>query len=197
MLSSMTPWRYAAFCIPREIWINYSTIDSSIMENRMSVIPSGLSVVASHAQCLPVRSVPEEIRVTSVRNDVIHNRRGLHRGGSKSADAPRPQIRRLRHWNTRYECAVQRYEIVEKNFILRIWHWMGELLSQSQIPLPGACIGPYSFAESPSRIAAIDTFHLPDAYREEGIRRLPTADLSCNHFFSHRSGKAQIKGNVN
>jgi hypothetical protein len=41
----------------------------------MGVIPSGLLIVALLTQRLPVRSVPEELRITSVRNDVIHNRR--------------------------------------------------------------------------------------------------------------------------
>ena len=75
MLSSMTPWRYAAFCIPREIWINYSTIDRLIMVNRVAVFSSGLLIVALLTQRLPVRPVPEELRISSVRNDVIHNRR--------------------------------------------------------------------------------------------------------------------------
>ena len=32
--------------------------------------------MASLTQCLPVRSVPEELLISSVRNDVVHNRRG-------------------------------------------------------------------------------------------------------------------------
>lgn len=75
MLSSMTPWRYAAFCIPREIWINCSAIDRLIMVYRMGVIPSGLLIVASLIQCLPVRTIPEELRVSLVWNDMVHNRR--------------------------------------------------------------------------------------------------------------------------
>ena len=45
------------------------------MIHRMAVLSSGLLIVAPLTQCLPVRSVPEELRVSSVRNDVIHNRR--------------------------------------------------------------------------------------------------------------------------
>ena len=75
MLSSMTTWRYAAFCIPREIWINCSAIDRLIMVYRMGVIPSGLLIVASLIQCLPVRTIPEELRVSLVWNDMVHNRR--------------------------------------------------------------------------------------------------------------------------
>ena len=41
----------------------------------MGVIPSGLLIVALLTQRLPVRPVPEELLISSVRNDVIHNRR--------------------------------------------------------------------------------------------------------------------------
>ena len=45
------------------------------MIHRMAVLSSGLLIVALLTQRLPVRPVPEELRVSSVRNDVIHNRR--------------------------------------------------------------------------------------------------------------------------
>ena len=41
----------------------------------MGVIPSGLLIVALLTQRLPVRPVPEELLISSVWNDVIHNRR--------------------------------------------------------------------------------------------------------------------------
>ena len=47
----------------------------SVPIRRIAVLSSGLLIVAPLTQCLPVRSVPEELRVSSVRNDVIHNRR--------------------------------------------------------------------------------------------------------------------------
>ena len=45
------------------------------MVNRVAVFSSGLLIVALLTQRLPVRPVPEELRISSVRNDVIHNRR--------------------------------------------------------------------------------------------------------------------------
>ena len=40
------------------------------------ILSSGLPVVAPLTHCLPVRSVPEELLISSVRNDVVHNCRG-------------------------------------------------------------------------------------------------------------------------
>ena len=40
----------------------------------MAVLPSGLPVVASLAQCPPVAPVPEQLPVTTVGNDMIHHR---------------------------------------------------------------------------------------------------------------------------
>ena len=50
-----------------------STLSVSI--RRIAVLSSGLPVVALLTQRLPVRLVPEELLISSVRNDVIHNRR--------------------------------------------------------------------------------------------------------------------------
>lgn len=47
----------------------------SVPIRRIAVLSSGLLIVALLTQRLPVRPVPEELRVSSVRNDVIHNRR--------------------------------------------------------------------------------------------------------------------------
>ena len=47
---------------------------SSVMIRRVAILSPRLPVMASLAQRLAVRSVPEELRVSSVRNDVIHNR---------------------------------------------------------------------------------------------------------------------------
>lgn len=47
----------------------------SVPIRRIAVLSSGLPVVAPLTQCLPVRSVPEKLLISSVRNDVIHNRR--------------------------------------------------------------------------------------------------------------------------
>ena len=47
----------------------------SVAIRRIAVLSSGLPVVALLTQRLPVRLVPEELLISSVRNDVIHNRR--------------------------------------------------------------------------------------------------------------------------
>jgi hypothetical protein len=41
----------------------------------MHVLRTGLFVVAPLAERLPVALVPEEFRISSVRSDMIHNRR--------------------------------------------------------------------------------------------------------------------------
>jgi len=48
----------------------------SVPIRRIVILPSGLPVVAPLTQRLPVRSVPEELQISSVWNDVVHNRRG-------------------------------------------------------------------------------------------------------------------------
>ena len=65
MLSSMTPWRCDAFCIPSEIWISCQMANRSIMITRMGIFLSDLFIVAPLAQCLSVEPVPEKLRVYS------------------------------------------------------------------------------------------------------------------------------------